>query len=146
MVPRAGRFRTGWFSPRSARHRRIVLGRFGAVEHAVIALDFTHAITVGWRADAAVFGDLQSGGEVRCGKEVGELTGAIDAHETFESINRAGEFAHLFTAPNLPTALEITEHCRIGAPAYRFRVCEVERDYGMFDRAEAPQHYPPVPR
>lgn len=78
-------------------------------------------------------------------------SGAFDApadvaHETFESINRAGEFAHLFTVPDLPTALEITENCRIGAPAYRFRVCEVERDYGMVDRAEAPQHYPPVPR
>ena len=78
-------------------------------------------------------------------------SGAFDApdgvvHETFESINRAGEFAHLFTVPNLPTALEITENCRIGAPAYRFRVCEVERDYGMHDRAEAPQHYPPVAR
>ena len=78
-------------------------------------------------------------------------SGTLDApkgvtHETFESINRAGEFAHLFTVPDLPTALEITENCRIGAPAYRFRVCEVERDYSMFDRAEAPQHYPPVPR
>ena len=78
-------------------------------------------------------------------------SGTLDApagltHETFESINRAGEFAHLFTVPDLRTALEITENCRIGAPAYRFRVCEVERDYGMFDRAEAPQHYPPVPR
>ena len=78
-------------------------------------------------------------------------SGAFDApdgvvHETFESINRAGEFAHLFTVPNLPTALEITENCRIGAPAYRFRVCEVERDYGMHDRAEAPQHSPPVAR
>lgn len=76
-------------------------------------------------------------------------SGALDApgglaHETFESINRAGEFAHLFTVPDLRTALEITENCRIGAPAYRFRVCEVERDYGMHDRAEAPQHYPPV--
>ena len=78
-------------------------------------------------------------------------SGTLDApagltHETFESINRAGEFAHLFTVPDLRTALEITENCRIGAPAYRFRVCEVERDYGMFDRAEAPQHYPPVAR
>lgn len=67
-------------------------------------------------------------------------------HEMFESINRAGEFAHLITVPDYPTALEVTENCRIGAPAYRFRVCEVERDYGMFERAEAPQYYPPAKR
>ena len=76
---------------------------------------------------------------------------ALDApagvgHETFESINRAGEFAHLFTVPDLATALELTENCRIGAPAYRFRICEIERDYGMFERAEAPQYYPPAVR
>lgn len=63
-------------------------------------------------------------------------------HEIFESINRSGEFAHLLTVPDYATALEVTENCRIGAPAYRFRVCEVERDYGMFERGEAPQYYP----
>lgn len=68
------------------------------------------------------------------------------AHERFESIKRSGEFAHLVTVPDYPTALEVTENCRIGAPAYRFRVCEVERDYGMYERAEAPQYYPPVSR
>lgn len=67
-------------------------------------------------------------------------------HEQFESINRAGEFAHLVTVPNFASALEVTENCRIGAPAYRFRVCEIERDYGMIERAEAPQYYPPVER
>ena len=29
---------------------------------------------------------------------------------------------------------------------YRLRVACVVRDYGMFDRAEAPQYYPPAPR
>jgi heme-degrading monooxygenase HmoA len=67
-------------------------------------------------------------------------------HERFASLNRPGEFAHLLTVPNYATALEATEDCRIGAPAYRYRICEVERDYGMFERAEAPQYYPPVPR
>ena len=65
-------------------------------------------------------------------------------HETYESLKRSGEFAHLVTVPDYPSALEVTENCRIGAPAYRFRTCEVERDYGMFDRTEAPQYYPPV--
>ena len=68
------------------------------------------------------------------------------SHEIFESINRSSEFAHLLTVPNYATALEVTENCRIGAPAYRFRICEVERDYGMFERGEAPQYYPPAKR
>jgi heme-degrading monooxygenase HmoA len=29
---------------------------------------------------------------------------------------------------------------------YRIRVAEVARDYGMFERAEAPQHFPDVKR
>jgi heme-degrading monooxygenase HmoA len=29
---------------------------------------------------------------------------------------------------------------------YRLRVASVARDYGMFERAEAPQQYPPVKR
>jgi hypothetical protein len=27
-----------------------------------------------------------------------------------------------------------------------FRIVEVMRDYGMYDRSEAPQYYPPVAR
>jgi heme-degrading monooxygenase HmoA len=83
---------------------------------------------------------------------IGESTSAeLDVpggctHEIFESINRSGEFAHLVSVPGYATALEVTENCRIGAPAYRFRVCEIERDYGMFDRAEAPQYYPAIKR
>ena len=28
------------------------------------------------------------------------------------------------------------------AGAFRMRLCETERDYGMFDRSESPQYYP----
>jgi len=66
--------------------------------------------------------------------------------EAWASLNRPGEFVHVMSAPDLPTALELTENCRLGAPAYRYRICEVERDYGMYDRAEAPQYYPAVIR
>lgn len=66
--------------------------------------------------------------------------------EAFSSLNRPEEFVHVMEVPGLPEALEVTESCRVGAPAYRYRVCEVERDYGMYDRAEAPQYYPAVAR
>lgn len=59
--------------------------------------------------------------------------------ESYESLYRAGEFA---------TVLDVRE--RSAAPrmanlpgAFRVRLCETERDYGMFDRREAPQYYPP---
>ena len=68
------------------------------------------------------------------------------APEAFASLNRANEFVHVMDSPDLATSLELTENCRIGAPSYRYRICEVERDYGMFERAEAPQYYPPVTR
>ena len=65
--------------------------------------------------------------------------------EAWASLNRPDEFVHVMSVPALPEALEVTENCRIGAPAYRYRICEVERDYGMYDRAQAPQYYPPAP-
>ena len=64
--------------------------------------------------------------------------------DAFESLNRAEERLWLFEpadeadASNLVGAL-----CAVDATA---RACEVERDYGMFNRAEAPQYYPPVAR
>lgn len=66
--------------------------------------------------------------------------------EAWASLNRQNEFVHVMDVPDLPVALELTDNCRVGAPAYRYRVCEVERDYGMFERGEAPQYYPAVAR
>jgi heme-degrading monooxygenase HmoA len=64
--------------------------------------------------------------------------------EAYASLGRENEFVHVMDVPDLPVALELTDNYRVGAPAYRYRICEVERDYGMFERAEAPQYYPPV--
>jgi heme-degrading monooxygenase HmoA len=66
------------------------------------------------------------------------------APETYASLSRDNEFVHVMDVADLPVALELTDSCRVGAPAYRYRICELERDYGMFNRAEAPQYYPPV--
>jgi heme-degrading monooxygenase HmoA len=74
----------------------------------------------------------------------GALPGIVP--EAYASLNRAGEFVHVMSVPGLPEALELTESCRVCAPAYRYRICEVERDYGMHDRREAPQYFAAVPR
>lgn len=64
--------------------------------------------------------------------------------DMFESINRKGERLWLFDAADEAAASNLIDAlCGAGATA---RACEVERDYGMFDRAEAPQYYPPVAR
>jgi heme-degrading monooxygenase HmoA len=67
-----------------------------------------------------------------------ELDGAA---ESFESIYRPGEFAHVLAwdaaspAPSLAAV----------SGAHRLRLVEIERDYGMHDRTEAPQYFAPVP-
>lgn len=62
--------------------------------------------------------------------------------ESFASLYRDGQFLHVVEVPSLLAGLEVSENCRIGAPAYHYRICEIERDYGMFERAEAAQYYP----
>ncbi|MBL8378273.1 MAG: antibiotic biosynthesis monooxygenase [Burkholderiales bacterium] len=61
--------------------------------------------------------------------------------ESFESIYRPGRFAHLASVASYAEALDLTEVCRVGGPVETFRVCETERDYGMFERREAPQYF-----
>jgi hypothetical protein len=71
--------------------------------------------------------------------QTGSLGGAAFEPESFESIYRPGEFAHLsdVASPRDVTLAHFTA-------AQRLRMCEIERDYGMFERAEAPQFYPPM--
>ncbi len=66
------------------------------------------------------------------------LTGAA---ESFESIYRPGEYAHLFDV-GVSDTLTLAQL----ADARRLRMCEIERDYGMYERAEAPQFYTPMER
>jgi heme-degrading monooxygenase HmoA len=63
----------------------------------------------------------------------------------FESLYRVGQFAHLADANSLAQALDMSEQCRV-SDSVRFRIAEIERDYGMFDRAQAPTYYPAVAR
>ena len=71
------------------------------------------------------------------------LGGATPAN-AFESLNREGERVWLFEAADEADAFNLVDTlCAAGATTW---ACEVERDYGMFDRAEAPQYHPPVAR
>lgn len=72
--------------------------------------------------------------------------------DTFESLATAGELLCLYDPGDLHAAMSLVD---LLAPApdpageagvTAVRVCEVERDYGMYGRGEAPQYYPPVPR
>jgi heme-degrading monooxygenase HmoA len=74
------------------------------------------------------------------------------ASETFESLATPGDFLCLYDASDLKAAMSLVD---LLAPACSnaadsgvtaVRICEVERDYGMYERREAPQYYPPVPR
>jgi len=77
---------------------------------------------------------------------------AGEASDSFESLNRPKEFLSLYDAGDLDTAASLLESLAspmsgaAGPETTSVRLCEVERDYGMFDRREAPQYYPPVSR
>jgi heme-degrading monooxygenase HmoA len=64
----------------------------------------------------------------------------------FTSVYREGQFAHLIDVPDPQAAIAFGERLFADASVEYVRVFEVMRDYGMFERTEAPQYYPPVER
>jgi heme-degrading monooxygenase HmoA len=66
--------------------------------------------------------------------------------ESFASVYREGHFAHLIDVPNLEAGLAFGPHLFADPTIEYIRVIEVIRDYGMYDRTEAPQYYPPKNR
>ncbi len=66
--------------------------------------------------------------------------------DVFESVYRPGIFAHLVDVPSADAGIAFGGNFFADSTTEYFRVFEVVRDYGMFDRAEAPQYYPPVAR
>jgi heme-degrading monooxygenase HmoA len=67
-------------------------------------------------------------------------------HDTFESVYRDGQFAHLIDLPDPQSGIDFGAGLFADPTTEYFRVFEVMRDYGMYERAEAPQYYPPVER
>jgi hypothetical protein len=66
--------------------------------------------------------------------------------DSFKSVYRDGYFAHLIDVPDQQSGVELGRHLLKDPTTEYFRIVEVMRDYGMYDRAEAPQYYPPVAR
>ena len=65
--------------------------------------------------------------------------------DVFESVYRPGIFAHLIDLPASDAGVGFGRQLFTDPTTEYFRVFEVMRDYGMFNRGEAPQYYPPVP-
>ncbi|QOZ25618.1 antibiotic biosynthesis monooxygenase [Bradyrhizobium sp. CCBAU 51753] len=66
--------------------------------------------------------------------------------DSFASMYRDGRFAHLVDVPDVQSGLDFGAKLFADPTTEYFRVFEVMRDYGMYDRREAPQYYPPVHR
>jgi heme-degrading monooxygenase HmoA len=64
----------------------------------------------------------------------------------FASVYREGHFAHLIDLPDYPSGIEFGPRLFADPTTEYFRIFEVMRDYGMYERTEAPQYYPPVRR
>jgi heme-degrading monooxygenase HmoA len=62
------------------------------------------------------------------------------------SISREREYIVLAMAPTLPDGLRAVEQLSLTDAMTSIRLYLVSRDYGMFDRKEAPQYYPPITR
>ena len=67
-------------------------------------------------------------------------------HHSFGSVYREGHFAHLIDVPDQKSGIAFGMRLFADPTTEYFRILEVMRDYGMYDRAEAPQYYPPVER
>jgi heme-degrading monooxygenase HmoA len=66
--------------------------------------------------------------------------------DVFESVYRPGIFAHVVDVPSFEAGAAFGRKLLADSTTEYFRVFEVMRDYGMFDRVEAPQYYPPLSR
>ena len=65
-------------------------------------------------------------------------------NQSFASVYREGQFAHLVELPDYQSGISFGKSLFGDSTTEYFRIFEVIRDYGMYDRAEAPQYYPPV--
>ena len=66
--------------------------------------------------------------------------------DAFKSVYRDGCFAHLIDLPDPYSGIDFGTQLLADPDTEYFRIFEVMRDYGMYDRTEAPQYYPPVER
>jgi heme-degrading monooxygenase HmoA len=67
-------------------------------------------------------------------------------HDTFSSIYTPGKLALLVAWRTRDGATGWRPSATVSVKSLRHRIVRIVRDYGMFDRREAPQYYPDVPR
>jgi heme-degrading monooxygenase HmoA len=65
-------------------------------------------------------------------------------HDVWKSINMEGKLALVCAWKDLPAARSWSPSLFAGAKEIRHRIVRVVREYGMYDRREAPQFYPDV--
>lgn len=84
------------------------------------------------------------------GADSGTMETGVEPADVYQSLNREGEFLSVYDVPDHDSAVELADRLiKEGmhpGTVDAVRICEVERDYGMFDRREAPQYYPPINR
>ena len=66
--------------------------------------------------------------------------------EVFASVYRDGQYAHLIELPDHQSGVAFAPRLFDEPSTEYARIVEVVRDYGMYDRKEAPQFYPPKSR
>ena len=66
--------------------------------------------------------------------------------DVFASVYREGCFAHLIDLPYVRSGQDFGAQLFADATTDYVRIVDVMRDYTMYDRAEAPQYYPPIDR
>jgi heme-degrading monooxygenase HmoA len=66
--------------------------------------------------------------------------------ESFASVYRERHFAHLIDLTDEDAGAALGPRLFADSTVQYVRVFEVMRDYGMYERKEAPQYYPPVAR
>lgn len=71
-------------------------------------------------------------------------TDGLVAHDTFESITAPGKFLLLASWHDAVAAAAFRPTPAAEAKSLRHRGVRIIRDYGMFERREAPQYYPEV--
>lgn len=67
-------------------------------------------------------------------------------NDAFASVYRESRFAHLIELPDVQSGAALGDRLLADPSTEYVRIVEVIRDYGMYDRLEAPQFYPPVGR
>jgi heme-degrading monooxygenase HmoA len=63
--------------------------------------------------------------------------------QSFESLYRPGRFLHIGVARSLTTMKSAIESARVSAKLTHIAIGRIERDYGMFERDQAPQIFAP---